>query len=382
MPVSVFRRNALKLAAKLLVLFLPLLVSTLLPAACADQTVTVPVFVISDRKPILSLQDVLAGEDQVLGRQSLVICPVQVPFKIKAADHSALDVLDDVAGEAGGARFGKLKSRLVGKLSNEPPAQDDLLKPTLLGRQQFEKTLGDFLALSKAGQRRDIAIFVHGCCVSQLEALQDAARLSLTLDRPVIAFDWATLSTSQYASLPEYNVYRKSERSLEISQVNFNHLLESIGKLFPQARLTLVGHSMGNRLILEYLLQHRAPAERASIEAVHLVRSDSGLQAFLAQRESIIGGINRFYVYYAGNDNWLNLSNGLSSPSPRLGAPDKLSPLLTQDLQAAPNLHVVDISALKLGHGIPFKLIAEHEKDAAEVPAEPGDQAIKDGVFK
>ena len=340
------------------------------PSLCADLTITVPVFVISDRKPILSLQDVLAGEDQVLGRQSLVICPVKVPFKVKAAERDALGILDDVGGEAGSGRFGKLKSRLVNKLGTEPPAQDDLLKPTLLGQQLFENNLGDFLALSKAGQRPDIAIFVHGCCVSQLEALQDAARLSLMLDRPVIAFDWATLSTSQYATLPEYNVYRKSERSLEISQVNFNHLLESIHKFFPQARLTLVGHSMGNRVILEYLLQHRLPADREAIDAVHLVRSDSGLQAFLAQRESIIGGINRFYIYYAGNDNWLKLSNGLSSTSPRLGAPEKLSPLLSQDLDSAPNLHVVDISSLKLGHGIPFKLIAEFEKSPAIAPAD------------
>ncbi|MBU6452728.1 MAG: alpha/beta hydrolase [Cyanobacteria bacterium REEB67] len=255
------------------------------PAICADPTITVPVFVISDRKPILSLQDVLAGEDQVLGRQTLVICPVKVPFKVKAAERDALGILDDVGGEAGSGRFGKLKSRLVNKLGTELPAQDDLLK-------------------------------------------------------------------------------------LEISQVNFNHLLESIHKFFPQARLTLVGHSMGNRVILEYLLQHRLPADREAIDAVRLVRSDSGLQAFLAQRESIIGGINRFYIYYAGSDNWLKLSNGLSSTSPRLGAPEKLSPLLSQDLDSAPNLHVVDISSLKLWHGIPFKLIAEFEKSPAIAPAD------------
>jgi esterase/lipase superfamily enzyme len=214
---------------------------------------------------------------------------------------------------------------------------------------------------SEALKGNEYAVFVHGCCVSREDTICDAAALSLALNCPVVAFDWATPDWSNSPPIPEKNAYRKSERVTELSRLNFNHLMDLLLNTYPETYVTVIGHSMGNNLVHDFVLQQHDA--RRTIDEIHLVRPDSSMAAFFQQESDFCSRVGKTYIYISQNDRALQISEALSSGMPRLGKPGKLISLFTEQSSAdcPRNLAILDISDLQLTRRLPFTPKIHHD---------------------
>jgi len=345
----------------ILIGLLSLLVLAVQPVTAKQYTVLVPVFVVSDRKPVYSFHDMLSAEDQVFNKQSIVFRTCGIPIRIDVHADQETDLLAKYTTAEDAKYFLPSLDQLQEELEFQKPTEAEYGGPSVFDDFGFQKALSKYLMSSAGATNSELCVFVHGCCISQVDSLRQAAILSLMLSKPIVAFDWTTKSTKEYASLPEFNVYRKSERAMEISQTYFNQFLESIHRNFPLADCTLIGHSMGNRMITGYLLEHQSSDERRRIQTVHLSRPDQSITAFVAQEDRICKGVGKVFLYYSDNDKWLRRSSVLSSTSPRLGLPEQLENLLKTG--SSRNFYPIDVSYLKLNHGIPFSVISRASKN-------------------
>lgn len=305
--------------------------------ARANELNKTQIFVVDDRRPDW-LDSPISGE-QVSDAQFINFSIISVaPYK------------DDL-------------SQLIQTTDSQPIPKDESwevkVSPGPMTPFEFAPT---FFSRLRAAINRDgkgeCVIFVHGCCISRKDALKQAATLSLAFNCPVLLFDWATLGWFQAPPLPEINTYRKSERATELSEVNFAQLMEKLMIELPTAYITVVGHSMGNRMVDAYLL-HSPTVTHKTIDEVHFVRADVSLPAYLASERAMCSKIGKAYVYISNNDPALALSRKFSSGVPREGMPDELEYLFSSqsDGDEPRNRGVLDVSALSLGHGIPFDLL-------------------------
>jgi pimeloyl-ACP methyl ester carboxylesterase len=199
--------------------------------------------------------------------------------------------------------------------------------------------------------------------------MQRGAELAVAFGCPVIVFDWATKGLLEAPLFFEVNTYRRSERALELSHVIFGKFIDQLLSTMPDTKLHLIGHSMGNRIIIDYLEKRSGRESSKQLGEVHLVRSDSSLAAYLMEQWEIFKRVDRAYIYTANNDWWLRWSERLGAGIPRLGRPGKIKWMTTtNDLEEGPsNRYLIDISRFtvlsKFNHQIPFELIGQLHKN-------------------
>ncbi len=211
--------------------------------------------------------------------------------------------------------------------------------------QQFEDALK---AAVGDADRKELVIFVHGCCVSFNKSCQQAASLAAATRGPVVFYDWGSPGGNYVGSLIAY----------PRSQERFNQFILRLLKAFPTERISIVGLSMGNVLIYNFCLQNRTEDLPRAIDDLELARADIDSIAFRTNMSRVLAHCKRVHLYVARNDFSINLSGfirGLVYPHPlvfMVGHPhDKR--------EFGEQIQVYDVSRLKLGHVLPSKVIAE-----------------------
>lgn len=328
------------------------------------ETVQVPVFFISDRRPKrIEVGDWTA--DQLIGAQNISFGVIDVPKKVNKLSNGKYKLIGNQSWDTSRNKRSQdlsVRQQLDKSLTSQMlnfGAGGGKVTPFTLGTIQNELILPFKKHLDELKSRRFI-LFVHGCCTPVEDSFDRAAELSISTGLPVLMFDWATPGKYQAPYFFEFNSYRRSERVLEISQHNFFEFMTLLSISMEKKDCILIGHSMGNRLICTDLLQ-RCSRRDFFIEQVHLVRPDLSLPAFILQEQRICAFAKRVYVYMANNDPELSKSEWLSAKVPRLGQSGKFFDLairLGSSFDRPSNRYLIDVSSLKLKHKIPFALVS------------------------
>lgn len=233
--------------------------------------------------------------------------------------------------------------------------------------EQYTSFHNTVTQLLESSDSKQYLIFLHGCCTSQKMALEQTAAMALAFRQPVIAFDWATVGPINAPPLPEVNTYRRSERALEISQGLFDLWMNELLKDVPPQNVSLFAHSMGNRIVKDYLLKQND--RFGKLKQVHLIRPDMSAQPFFMQKRTITKLANETFVYYANNDPWLSWSAAASASVPRLGRMEDLIDRVKEEgvSYGPPGCSfLIDISSMGHKHQIPEHLIKDVWKNGIQ----------------
>ncbi len=208
--------------------------------------------------------------------------------------------------------------------------------------------------------KREIVIYVHGCCLSYTESMQQAADLASSVQAPVIAYSWG-------CSLG----YAGSTMAFPRTQERFNKFLIGMLKSFPDAKISVVSSSIGTQLVHNFCLQRRPEdyGNRKGIDELIFSRADLDDVAFRSQLESVMRHSKKLIVYVSRNDFQINVSGTLrwfffpSQHGERAGH-------VRSGLQMEQALTVLDVSPLKMGHVIPYESVADILANNGDVPTD------------
>ncbi len=234
-------------------------------------------------------------------------------------------------------------------------ANDDKTVVSIEASRPSERTYLDFEELAQdlhcsvdRNARGDLVIFVHGCCISFREAVRESRQLCQQVKAPVVFYDWG----SPFAS------YSGSLLACPRSQERFNSFLLAVAREFPQERITIVGLSMGNILIDNFLLQHRAEEIGKIFEQVVFARADLDSIAFRSHIARIANRARKMFIYIDSQDPVINLSHFLRLLASPVLHGDRVGRSMER-LPADLPVQVVDVSPLQLAHDLPCTVIAD-----------------------
>lgn len=211
-------------------------------------------------------------------------------------------------------------------------------------------------ALAESG-RKELLIYVHGCCLDFDESMRQSAALEEAVKAPVVAYCWGCTKGNYAGSLLAYP--RTQER--------FNDFMVAMLKAFPTEKISVVANSIGNSLLINFALQRRIGDTGRMIDNIFMSRADVDDFAFKSQLKYMRAHSRNIILYVAKNDPQINISGVLrwfSLPSQhgeRVGNSRSA-------LQSEPSLIVLDVSPLKMGHVIPYHSISDIIDNHGVVP--------------
>jgi esterase/lipase superfamily enzyme len=167
-----------------------------------------------------------------------------------------------------------------------------------------------------------VCVYVHGYDKPFEEALQDATMLfadymQLKDDKhqfvPIL-FSWPSAGGRSKYSVDEAN--------LEWSKKSFDLFMDRIvSSMNPDGSLEVIGHSMGNQLLVPYLTQEQADRKYPFINNLFLCSADLDFHAVEAARDRIEKCVaERVYISVSDKDRPLIMSQYMHG-QPRLGRP-------------------------------------------------------------
>ncbi|HEY9787503.1 MAG TPA: alpha/beta hydrolase [Candidatus Obscuribacterales bacterium] len=219
-------------------------------------------------------------------------------------------------------------------------------------------------ALAKC-DRKEIVVFVHGCCLTFKESMRQAAALESRVKVPVIAYCWG-------CSLG----YAGSNLAYPRTQERFNDFMTSVMREFPEERITLVGNSLGNSVIISFCLQRRVDEIGRRLNNIFLARADVDAVAFKSQVKYLKNFSDNVILYVASNDPQINISGVLrwfafpTQHGERVGN-------LRSMLQTESSVMVLDVSPLKMKHTIPYQSIADIVFNNGVIPDQSNEYVYK-----
>lgn len=311
------------------------------PVESSDKSVgLMPVFFVTDRD---LLQD---GVEPKFGKQSLDRTDV-LTYGIKPVVRK-----EGTSGEFANASLVILGPSGVSKEREASfTAFAERYNESVLGTE-FDKFKAVIEKTLKDTGGNELVLFVHGCCVNFKEAARQSSDLQAAVRKPVIMYDWGTPSGN----------YAGSNLAFPRSQARFNTFLTELRKSFPEARISIVGLSLGNMLFDNFAVQVRPEEVGKKFDDVIFARADMDSIAFKNHIDEIAAHANNISVYAAKNDFSTNISGLLrwiawpTAHGERVGH-------IRAALQTDPRLTIYDVSDLKLNHLLPVELIAERLRD-------------------
>lgn len=253
---------------------------------------------------------------------------------------------------------------------------------------------------------KELIVFVHGCCVDHDKAVKQTLGLQKWYRRPVLLFDWTTVNM----------VYFQSLRSYPKSQDRFNLLVRELRERMPNVKVTVIAFSVGTNIVKNYCLNPAVsvtgsnPAVAAngsnsdvtvtdSISAVSepsfdglvFLRGDADSCSFQKELPAMARHSRRpLQIWVASNDFNIIVSrfirrtvNPFKNCSPRVGqlkawhetpkstdaqrsgepgaTAEGSGGSIEKSVEAAAifdGIEVMDVSELRLGHRIPYRLLA------------------------
>lgn len=220
-----------------------------------------------------------------------------------------------------------------------------------------EKLISMMRKAISESQRKEFLVFVHGCCVDFEESMKQSAALENSVKVPVVAYCWGCTKGNYPGSLLAY----------PRSQERFNKFLTDILKAFPKERISIVGNSIGNSLVINFCAQRRPEETGRQINDIFMSRADVDAFAFKSQLKYIRSHSNNIILYVARNDPQINISGVLRWLSLPAQHGERVGNLRSM-LQTEPSLTVLDVSPLKMGHSIPCESISDILKNHGTIP--------------
>lgn len=300
-----------------------------------------PIFFATDRQLDINSSDLNYKEEQMPDGLNYGVKNVVVPLEAHAAKQlSALTPLG--------------WCRLPGEGKTPPPiknlGQEQLKTPTRTMKK--DEFVGSVEKAINESPRKEVLVYVHGCCADFKTSIERAARLAQWFKVPVVMYDWTSPVVRTW--LPELNEYRKNEVTYEQSQDRFNEFLDSLEEKFGAQRITVAAHSLGNRF-LDAAMKRRYDRfgqnpHHTKFNEVIYGCADVDARAFAnhSGKAAWNGRINR--IYASEKDSALATSRRLHGKEPRLGSP---GPVLDA-LSKTQKLDVVDVTDVGMNHELPF----------------------------
>jgi esterase/lipase superfamily enzyme len=212
-------------------------------------------------------------------------------------------------------------------------------------------------ALDRSGSN-ELCVYVHGACDAFEDCAQDAATMAYYLKKPTILYSWP--------SNPKWRSYFIDGVNSEWSQGHFDTFcrdLLAFQKEHP-VQVTMVSHSMGNRLVIRAL---PVLYGKGLVNNWELVSPDIDAAT---TRHYVMGyeeGKSPIRLYVSNKDKMLPLAQLVSGGYYRLGEAANQASLPPDWKSATPALvERIDFTAIDTGitgHSIPCALIANIIKD-------------------
>lgn len=217
----------------------------------------------------------------------------------------------------------------------------------------------EFEALSKAlkvagANEKGVLVHVHGCCMGFNYAAHEAAMTAAWLNTPVVLYDWGS----------PFGAYAGSLQACERSQERFNKFMTALKNEIPANKITLLGFSLGNQLIVDHCLQNKEPV---AYKDIIMVRPDVDLVAFKSHLPKLSQAGEQLHLYLAKNDVALHLSGSLRKMA-NLWAPSQRLGVSQPTFFEYPNLTVLDVSKVDPLHSIPNAVMADIARNDGLIP--------------
>lgn len=204
---------------------------------------------------------------------------------------------------------------------------------------------------------KKIVVFVHGCCTNFPLATAQAASLAEHSGATVVMYDWGSPLLSYGGSLSTY----------PRSQERFNRFMLELTHAFPTEHLSIVGFSMGNLLVDNFLLQYRSDDIGRKFDQLIFSRADMDSVAFRSHMARLTAHAKHTFVYSSSNDSQMFISSALRVVASPTHHGQRLGDI--RSIKADGAVTVVDVSPLKLNHSIPYAVIAEFLASDGTIPA-------------
>jgi len=225
------------------------------------------------------------------------------------------------------------------ELTGDPGKHVTVVELKELGNDHFQSTLQRLANQSDDGH---LLIFIHGFNVSFDEAARRLGQITYDL-----GFAGAPLLFS-WASKGGISNYVADSNSIETATDDYSNILKQVSSDFSVKRITIVAHSMGNRLLMA-LLQDISKFEnstRSKFKEIIFAAPDIDSQIFCQRVPAALKTMNATGTLYASsNDLAIQISEKVSS-FPRAGA-------TTDGVLTSPNIISIDASATNtslIGH--------------------------------
>jgi esterase/lipase superfamily enzyme len=198
---------------------------------------------------------------------------------------------------------GSKKSVVPAAFRRDQNTEDQVVKfeaVEMLADESFLEGVADQVNRSR---QKDLLVFVHGFNVDFDSAILRTAQVALDMpfNGAIVAYAWP--------SQGGITSYSGDEPINSASVEPFAQFLATlVHKLPEETRISIVVHSMGNRIVMQAL--NRAPLE-GRLENVVLCAPDVGLADFRAWAPGVVKSAKRVTLYASENDAALIASKGL-----------------------------------------------------------------------
>jgi esterase/lipase superfamily enzyme len=216
----------------------------------------------------------------------------------------------------------------------------------------FEQMVLAIHAYMKDSKTNELVIFAHGCCADFDTSMLRTAKIAAHMHLPILLYDWV--------SPRGFDKYLENETILEQTTDDFCNFLAKIQKLSELENITLIGHSMGTEFLNEALIRRSTQLEHQhKFKELVMSNGDTDAQSFLNHAAEFAANAEKTRIYISTNDDRLEASAFAHGGFRRLGAPGALAP----DLSKIPGIEVIDITQAKMGHELPFWVVAHMHRD-------------------
>ena len=166
-----------------------------------------------------------------------------------------------------------------------------------------------------------ICVYIHGYDKTFDEALQDTAMLAADYTQYAAEKNGFLPVLFSWPSCGERSKYSEDEASIEWSQKAFDQFMcRLLKEKNPDCTLDVVAHSMGNRLIFNFLTHEHSQA-KPWLKNLFLCAGDIDFHAVEAERERLESCVSGMvYIFVSDKDRPLIMSQYLHG-DPRLGRP-------------------------------------------------------------
>lgn len=224
-------------------------------------------------------------------------------------------------------------------------------------------TREDFLSRVAEAQQKspkhEILVFVHGCCTKHEDAVSGGTAAALWYGLPTVLYDWQSPPWNWKAMFTSKADYLKNEDRNASSEGRLNDLLDEMETRCSSNRISILAHSMGNRLVDSYVQsrQYRYGRNRdhEKLQQIDLSNADLTVGKFVSDSPSFTWAARRTRIFVDDRDPALFASRKIHKAY-RTGAPGpERGKLINTD-----RVDVVDHQAITgNSHDLPFWLTSD-----------------------